>query len=98
MHEIFYIKGFEEPWWMFEGWEEDIVDQKSFSEFEEARLYFEGMKKVLSGKFSSEKSKGQGAIAYWNEGDLAYCEDCDEDMQIYHGLLWVHNNKPIKSF
>jgi hypothetical protein len=98
MHEIFYIKGFEEPWWMFEGWEEDIVSQKAFNRFEEAHAFFEQQKQELGKKFSSQKSKGEGASAFWNDGDLAFCEDCEENMQIYHGLLWLYNKKPIKSF
>ena len=98
MYEIFYIKGFEEPWWMFEGWEKDIVEKKTFDDLEKAHAYFEDMAKVLAEKFSSQKSAGQGAIAFWNDGDLAFCEDCEENLQIYHGLLWICNKKPIKSF
>ena len=98
MHEIFYTKSFEEPWWMLDGWEKDIREQKTFNEFEEALLYFEKMKNDLAQKFSSSKSKGQGAVAFWNEGEMAFCEDCEENLQIYHGLLWMHNKKPIKSF
>ena len=98
MHEIFYLKGFEEPWWMLEGWEKDICEHETFDKFEEARAYFEEMKNSLGQKFSSTKSKGQGAVAFWNEGEMAFCEDCEENLQIYHGLLWMHNKKPIKSF
>ncbi|MDN7243937.1 DUF1033 family protein [Planococcus shenhongbingii] len=98
MHEIFYLRGFEEPWWQFDGWEKDIVSCKEFDNYEDALIYFNQMKQTLTQDFSFQKSKGEAAIAFWNREEWAFCEDCEEDMQIYHGLLWIYNKKPIESF
>lgn len=92
LHEIFYIRSFDEPWWMLEGWQENIVSRKSFSNAGQAQKYFDREVQALSLRFTEQKRQGR-SIAFWNPGDLAYCSNCEEDLQVYHGLLWLVNNK-----
>lgn len=92
LHEIFYIRSFDEPWWMLEGWQENIVSRKSFPSAGQAQKYFDREVQALSLRFTEQKIQGR-SIAFWNPGDLAYCSNCEEDLQVYHGLLWLVNNK-----
>ena len=88
MHEIIYVKSFYEPWWMLEGWEQDIVVRKSFSSIEEADRFKSEIRKKLRAKFPEHKKKGEEFEVYWLKGDLEYCTDCEEDLQVYHGIIW----------
>ncbi|QDY46647.1 DUF1033 family protein [Planococcus glaciei] len=55
-------------------------------------------KKAWTKNSPAANPKGREPLHFWNEGDLAFCEECEENLQIYHGLLWTHNKKPINSF
>ncbi|MGO1060084.1 DUF1033 family protein [Planococcus sp. FY231025] len=92
LHEIFYIRSFDEPWWMPEGWQENIVSRKKFPSAEQAEENFHEEAQALALKFTKQKREGR-SIAFWNPGDLAYCSNCEEDLQVYHGLLWLKDGE-----
>lgn len=92
LHEIIYMKSFEEPWWMLEGWEKDIVSRSEFNDPQIAKARFDELANSLSKKYKQQKRKGE-SIAFWNEGDIAYCEDCEEELQVYHGILWLKKDE-----
>ncbi|HSP22411.1 MAG TPA: DUF1033 family protein [Planococcus sp. (in: firmicutes)] len=91
MHEIIYLKSFYEPWWMLEGWEQDIVLRKPFSSIEEANRFKSELMDMLSAKYPEHKKKGETFDVYWEKGDLEYCPDCEEDLQVYHGVIHLNN-------
>lgn len=90
MHEVIYVKSFYEPWWMLEGWEQDIVERKSFSTIEEAIRFKKELAEMLRTTFPEHKKKGEDFDVYWEKGDLEYCPDCEEDLQVYHGIIQLH--------
>jgi len=76
-----------EPWWQFEEWEDYIVDVyefKSATEFEKAR---EQILNDFREKYEHEAVKQGKFYAFWKENEVMYCEGCDEDAQLYHGLI-----------
>ena len=44
--------------------------------------------------YENEKSRDGKYFAFWKDDDLLYCEGCDEDLQIYYGIIFSH---PISS-
>ena len=87
MYKIIYMKADFEPWWQFEEWEDYIVDVyefKSATEFEKAR---EQILKDFREKYEHEAVKQGKFYAFWKENEVMYCEGCDEDAQLYHGLI-----------
>jgi hypothetical protein len=40
------------------------------------------------------KIKNTSMAAFWREGDTAYCEPCEEELQVYYGLLIFCNGEP----
>lgn len=95
MHEIIHIRADFEPWWMLEGWEQEIVSRKKFDTAQRAARYLEELKKNLTEQYPQSKAKAPAFYAYWKEGEMEYCEDCEEDLQIYHGLIWLQDGKPV---
>ncbi len=81
-----------EPWWFFEEWEENIVSSFTFEEKEEAFLkYGELAKKLILG-YPHKALKKNVLFAAWNEDEIAYCEDCEDDIQTFHGLILMKNH------
>jgi hypothetical protein len=84
-----------EPWWFFENWEEDIEKQWTFSKKEEATEKFIDELKMLREQYPSIKEKNLTTVAFWNPEEIEFCETCDDDLQIYHGLILMKNGKPL---
>lgn len=98
MHEVIYMKAEFEPWWMFEEWEEKVVSRKTFVRKTEAEAYRHQLMEQLKRKYPQSEIREEAFAAFWREGEIEYCESCDDDMQMYHGILWLENGSPIKSF
>lgn len=89
MYEIIYLKSFSEPWWMLPGWEQDIVQRKKFSSIELANHFKKELGDTLLIQYPEHQKRGEEFDVYWKKGDLEFCPDCDEDLQIYHGIMKV---------
>ncbi|MDW0109563.1 DUF1033 family protein [Sporosarcina aquimarina] len=95
MYEVIYMKADYEPWWMFEDWEEMVRIRKNYDELEEAVMYANSIINEMRNCFAKEKSKKGSFIAFWNPGERTYCDGCDEDMQLYHGVFLLKDLEPI---
>lgn len=87
MYKILYMKADFEPWWQFEGWESFIV---STYLFETKKEFDDGLESILTSfreRYEHEEHRKDKFIAFWNEQECEYCEGCDEDAQVYHGLI-----------
>ena len=62
MNEVIYMKAGYEPWWMFSGWEDTIVEKKGFGNDEDAKVYLNSLLQEFRLKYPNEDSqKG----AFW---------------------------------
>lgn len=87
MYHVITIYGPNEPWFLFEGWEKDIVERKVYTSLEEAQQYFLEKSMQLEQAHQHRREKRSDCFAYWNEGDIHFCEMCDEDIQLFTGLF-----------
>lgn len=87
MYEVIKMYGDFEPWWFIDGWEEDIVERQSFQTYEEAFAVFQKEWERFSERFPHERSQDGNMVAFWDEADQYWCQECDEDLQRYHSLL-----------
>ena len=95
MNEIIYMKAEYEPWWMFSGWEKTIIEKHVFSTDIEAQSYLEKMLSKFRTVYPNEANQKGSCWAFWTEEEQEFCEACDDDLQTYHGILWLQNGKPI---
>ncbi len=87
MFKIIYMKADYEPWWQFEGWESNIV---SIYEYETEQQLNEGLNDILEkfrATYEHEASKDNIYFAFWTDDECEFCEACDDDLQIYHGII-----------
>ncbi|WP_088815829.1 MULTISPECIES: DUF1033 family protein [Listeria] len=81
-----------EPWWFFEEWEENIVSSFTFEKKEEAFSKYREIAQQLILDYPHQALKKDVLFAAWNEDEIAYCEDCEDDIQTFHGLILMENN------
>ena len=90
MYNLILMKADYEPWWQFEDIEEKYIEVMSYPTIE---LYEQKAVEILTNyreNYEFEKSKEGKYFAFWNKGEVAFCEGCDEDLQIYHGIIFSH--------
>ncbi|EUJ31813.1 hypothetical protein MFLO_08387 [Listeria floridensis FSL S10-1187] len=76
-----------EPWWFFEDWEETISEQFRFTNRDEAFQTYQKIAADLIKNYPHHALKKQVLFAAWNEDEILYCEDCEDDIQTFHGLI-----------
>ncbi|MDN4492654.1 DUF1033 family protein [Ureibacillus aquaedulcis] len=87
MYQIIYMKADYEPWWKFEGWESNIVSTEEFETEEELQKKLQETLIDFRKKFEHEASKEDKYYAFWTEDEREYCEACEDDIQIFHGII-----------
>ena len=90
MYSIIFMKADYEPWWQFDDMEEKYTEVKTFETYE---LYEETAIHILEDyrkHYQYMKQQNDKFFAFWNEGDLYYCEGCDEELQQYYGIIFSH--------
>ncbi|WP_338062438.1 DUF1033 family protein [Sporosarcina limicola] len=85
---MIYMKADFEPWWMFEGWEEKIQSHHTFDDAKEASVFFENLLSEFREKYDYEAIKKDHYYAFWSECEKFFCEGCDDDLQLYHGIIF----------
>lgn len=94
--EVIVMKGESEPWWLFPEWREDIIEHYTFGIKEKALEQYLSIFKKLHAAFDYVKIKNTSQAAFWNEGETSFCTHCDDDLQIYVGLLILAYGHPYQ--
>ena len=94
VYEIVYMKADYEPWWMFDDWEKMIQSRRSFSSTKEAFEYLHDLKQEFGAKYNYYEERKDCFFAFWSEHERFFCEGCDDDLQIFHGIITLADGKP----
>lgn len=94
MFEVIYMKAEFEPWWMFDEWEETVLTRRSFDNIIDAKSCLEMTLQDLRRKYKLEAMQKDCFFAFWTEDEKVFCEACDDDLQIYHGVILMYKGKP----
>lgn len=87
MYTILYMKADYEPWWKFEGWEAFIQTNETFATEEQFKLALAQKLEYFRLTYDNEATKEEKYWAFWSEDESFYCEACDDDAQVYHGII-----------
>jgi len=96
MYEVVIVRADYEGWWLFEGWQDDIVNRHQYND--DAALT-EGYSSIIEQMKKEYNSYIQGKYdlyAFFNACEIEFCEDCDEDVQIYYTPIITKNNEFYK--
>ncbi|MFW7364194.1 DUF1033 family protein [Vagococcus fluvialis] len=95
MFQVITMYGENEPWWFFEDWQEDIIEEKTFDKFHAAKDYYDELVSKYSKEYEKMREKAPFMSAFWHEGELIYCDDCDEELQAYKGIMILKDYQKI---
>ncbi|WP_078410399.1 DUF1033 family protein [Priestia abyssalis] len=82
-------KGDCEPWLFLDGWQEEITERLSFHDQDEALRTYAQWIKEYKRSFESVKETNLSLFSFWNEGEMHYCEACDDDLQLFYGIVFM---------
>lgn len=89
LYKIFYMQADYEPWWQFDGWEQYVKETYLFETEEKFDAALQTLLKSFGDRYPNNREKEGRFFAFWSDDEQQYCEGCDEDVQIYHGLVLV---------
>lgn len=87
MYKIIYMKADFEPWWKFEDWETHIVETFCFDDKKKFQEGLDALLEKFRKKYKYEEFRDQKYYAFWSEEEKEFCDSCDEEVQIYHGII-----------
>ncbi|EUJ39191.1 DUF1033 family protein [Brochothrix campestris] len=89
---VIETESFNEPWWFFEDWREDIISERQLATESLALTAYQSAFERLATTYPYHQVKEQQA-AFWCEEEKSFCEECDDDLQVFHGLLLLKDGK-----
>lgn len=82
-----------EGWWLFSDWTDHIIEEYHFSNFTDMMMKYSCMIHQCRCAFDNYRVGKYNIHAFYNSCDLNFCEDCDEDMQIFYSIIVLNNNE-----
>lgn len=96
MYQVIKMYGDFEPWWLLEGWQDDVIMCDIFDNYQDALRFFKEEQKKLSQTLSQSEEKSGAMATFWDPDDQRWCEECDEYLQQYHSLFILDQAKGAK--
>lgn len=96
MYQVIETYGDNEPWWFFENWQQDIQKEKDFVHLNEAVAFFGERAHELLKNYPEYRLHSSYSAAFWQANDMRWCEECDDSLQQYKGLLLLKDGKEIQ--
>ncbi|HLR18339.1 MAG TPA: regulatory protein MsaA [Staphylococcus sp.] len=82
-----------EGWWLFSDWTDHIVEQYDFETYNEMLKQYQSIILNCKKDFDNYLVGKYNIHAFYNNCDLGFCEDCDEDLQIFYSFIVLNNNE-----
>lgn len=92
MYKIVTIRTDYEGWWLFDDWKDYIIKEIECQDYDEMVIQYQNLLNQYQTKFTNELVGKHNIHAFYNNCDLSYCEDCEEDMQIFYSILILNDN------
>lgn len=93
MYQVAVLKADYEGWWLFEGWQEELTEARHFSSEEAMLDYYWKLVERMMENFHSYQTGKYDLMAFYNACELEYCEECEEDLQIYYTPICLKNDE-----
>lgn len=49
-------------------------------------------------QYPYKETKKSYLTAFWNETEIRYCEDCEDDIQLFHSIMLLKDDRPFEVF
>ncbi|MBM7580199.1 DUF1033 family protein [Jeotgalibacillus terrae] len=95
MWRIVQLKSDAEPWWFLDGWESDIVKEWTFDTKKDSFTFYKELMEKQLLHYEKVRVKRGTQSAFWDPDEFFFCDDCDEDLQVYHGFILFQQQIPF---
>jgi len=82
-----------EGWWLFSDWTDHIVEQYHFENYEKMLNYYQSIIENSKKHYDNFLVGKYNIHAFYNNCEIGFCEDCDEDLQIFYSYIVLNNNE-----
>ncbi|KAA1040247.1 DUF1033 family protein [Macrococcus equipercicus] len=96
MFQLKVIRADYEGWWLFEDWPEKVIMTQTFQTAEELAAGYEQQLEAMRQKFPNEIIGKYNIHAFYRNCELEFCEECDEDLQIYYSLIALEGEQVLQ--
>lgn len=96
MFSINIIKCDYEGWWLFEDWRDNIIVSYAFKSEREMLEFYGRLVLQMKDHFGCYNIGKFQMITFFNTCDREYCEDCDDDLQMYVSPIMQRNMEEIR--
>lgn len=93
MWTVVKIRADYEGWWLFSDWTDHIVEQYHFENYEKMLNYYQSIIENSKKHYDNFLVGKYNIHAFYNNCELGFCEDCDEDLQIFYSYIVLNNNE-----
>lgn len=93
MYTILYMKADYEPWWKFDGWQSFIETQQTYETKQKFEQALQQKLNEFRSMYEHEESKEDKYWAFWSDEERVFCEACDDDVQLYHGIIAIETKE-----
>ncbi|MCG1770203.1 regulatory protein MsaA [Staphylococcus epidermidis] len=93
MWTVVKIRADYEGWWLFDDWPQKIVEQSEFTTYEQMMEYYINVLNHSKKRYDNYVVGKYNIHAFYNNCDLNFCEDCEEDLQIFYSFIILKNNE-----
>ena len=93
MYEVVIVKADYEGWWLFDGWQDDIINRHQFNDIAQMLSGYKAIIEQMKNDYSSYIQGKYDLCAFFNACEIEFCEECDEDVQIFYTPIMTKNNE-----
>ncbi len=87
MFQIKIMRADYEGWWLFDGWQEKVITSSSYQTEEAFKEGYKAQLEEMRRQYPNEIIGKHHIHAFYRNCELEFCEECDEDVQIYHSVI-----------
>lgn len=95
MYTIYIMKADYEGWWLFDDWQDQVIVIYEFSSMDEMLEFYQRLTEQMHAHFSSFQIGKYNMLTFYNCCDVRYCDDCDDDVQMYVSPIMMSGNETI---
>ena len=93
MYEVVIVKADYEGWWLFDGWQDDIINRHQFNDTAQMLSGYNAIIEQMKNNYSSYIQGKYDLYTFFNACEIEFCEECDEDVQIFYTPIMTKNNE-----
>lgn len=82
-----------EGWWLFSDWTDNIIERYDYEDYDTMLEQYTTIIENAKEKYDNHIIGKYNIYAFYNNCELGFCEDCDENLQIFYSFIVLNNDE-----